>query len=247
MKTTFIVLAVWFSVIAYVQAEPQTFNSTELRTNLIELYTSEGCSSCPPADRWMSQFKQDERLWKAFVPVAFHVDYWNYIGWPDRFSNPEFGQRQRTYASKNKLSTVYTPGVMLNGKEWRERQNKQALNLDQKNIVGQLDVAFDNDQIMATFLTTNNNKTAFLNIAILGFDLITTVEAGENRGRELQHDFVVLGYHRQAMERSETGYALTTKRPMLIEKAEKKGLAAWIDYENDPSPVQATGGWLASR
>jgi len=246
MKTTFIILAVWFSVIAYVQAEPQTFSSTKTQTNLLELYTSEGCSSCPPADHWLSKLKKDDRLWKEFIPVAFHVDYWNYIGWKDRFSAAEYGQRQRNYAVENNLSSVYTPGVMLNGKEWRSLQNKSALSLNQSNLSGKLIIGIDGDQLMADFVSNKNIKPAFLNVAILGFDLITTVEAGENNGRKLQHDFVVLGYERTAMNASEKGYALTTKIPETIESAPKTGVAAWIDYGKGQTPVQATGGWLTS-
>lgn len=246
MKITFISLVLSFFVIPSVQAEPQTFSSTETRTNLVELYTSEGCSSCPPADRWLSKFKNDKRLWKEFIPVAFHVDYWNYIGWPDRFAAAEYGQRQRNYAVGNNLSAVYTPGVMLNGKEWRSLQDRRALNLDKSNVVGRLNVGIDGEKVMATFTATRNKSPAFLNIAILGFDLVTTVEAGENHGRKLEHDFVVLGYQRMVMEPSGKGYLLTTTLPMKIESAPKTGLAVWVDYGKDLTPIQATGGWLAA-
>ena len=93
--------------------------SPETRTNLIELYTSEGCSSCPPADQWLSRLKVHPQLWHQLVPIAFHVDYWDYIGWQDRFARPEFSERQRLYARQNNLSTVYTPALVLNGTEWR--------------------------------------------------------------------------------------------------------------------------------
>ncbi len=72
------------------QASADTLHlaSGDTRVNLLELYTSEGCSSCPPADRWLSGLRQDPRLWRQLVPVAFHVDYWDGIGWPDRFASP---------------------------------------------------------------------------------------------------------------------------------------------------------------
>ena len=247
MKATFIIMAIWFSTIAYAQAESQTFQSTDTRVNIIELYTSEGCSSCPPADRWLSKFKNDDRLWKEFIPVAFHVDYWNYIGWPDRFAAPEYGQRQRNYAIESNLSTVYTPGVMLNGKEWRARHYKRALVLDKTKGVGNLNVVIDGEQLMASFITEHRDNSAFLNVSILGFDLITTVKAGENSGRELQHDFVVLGYQRIPMNDSTDGYTLTTELPEVVENAQKTGLAVWVDSGSDLTPVQATGGWLAER
>ena len=76
-------------------AETIRFLSHDVQTNLVELYTSEGCSSCPPADRWLSKLRNSEQLWKGFVPLAFHVDYWDYIGWKDRFASPIYGARHR--------------------------------------------------------------------------------------------------------------------------------------------------------
>lgn len=95
------------------------FSSGEKQTALLELYTSEGCSSCPPADRWLSSLKSKEGLWEEFIPIALHVDYWDYIGWQDRFASKQYSQRQRQYAREQSLKTVYTPGFVYNGKEWR--------------------------------------------------------------------------------------------------------------------------------
>src|SRR5271170_3697451 len=81
--------------------------------HLVELFSSEGCSSCPPADRWLSSLRQNESLWKSFVPLEFHVDYWNQLGWVDRNSKSAFTQRQRQYAQSWNRDTVYTPGVVL--------------------------------------------------------------------------------------------------------------------------------------
>jgi hypothetical protein len=100
-------------------AQPLVIQSPEGRVSLLELYTSEGCSSCPPADRWLSTLRDDPRLWRLVVPVAFHVDYWDYLGWRDRFADPAHAERQRTLAGQGLLSTVYTPGLVLDGKEWR--------------------------------------------------------------------------------------------------------------------------------
>ena len=92
-------LFICFSMALSTSAWAQTthISSTAEQTMLLELYTSEGCSSCPPADHWLSKFKQDSRLWRQIVPVAFHVDYWDYLGWGDRFAKAEFTQRQQHY------------------------------------------------------------------------------------------------------------------------------------------------------
>ncbi len=81
-----------------------TIQSDVTQSNLIELYTSEGCSSCPPADRWLSTLKDHPALWQQLVPIAFHVDYWDYIGWKDRFARAEFTDRQRRFRKKHLVS-----------------------------------------------------------------------------------------------------------------------------------------------
>src|SRR5256886_7314986 len=93
----------------------------------VELFTSEGCSSCPPADAWISQLKESPDLWKKIVPVVFHVDYWDNLGWRDRFAKPEFTERQRRYVAACRGDSVYTPGFVVNGREWRDWVCNRAL------------------------------------------------------------------------------------------------------------------------
>src|SRR5437867_10546167 len=115
-----VILTIWL-VAGYVfGSEPVTFESGDSQTTLIELFTSEGCSSCPAADAWISQLKESPDLWKKIVPVAFHVDYWNNLGWRDRFAKPEFTARQRRYVATWRGDFVYTPGFVANGREWRD-------------------------------------------------------------------------------------------------------------------------------
>ena len=102
----------------------QELNSGPEQVTLVELYTSEGCSSCPPADRWLNKKVGDDDLWTRFVPVALHIDYRDYIGWRDRFANPEYTDRQRLIASTHSERTIYTPEVVLNGKPWRKWRTK---------------------------------------------------------------------------------------------------------------------------
>src|SRR5262249_30028289 len=90
------------------------FASGANQTALIELYTSEGCSSCPPAESWLSRLKHDSGLWKRFVPVAFHVDYWDRLGWRDRFSSKRWTERQSRYAALWTSESIYTPAVVVN-------------------------------------------------------------------------------------------------------------------------------------
>lgn len=87
------------------------------RVPVVELYTSEGCNSCPPADEWLSTFKASQAQSGAVIQ-AFHVGYWNYIGWVDRFASPAHITRQRKIASLNRLTSIYTPQAVRDGRDW---------------------------------------------------------------------------------------------------------------------------------
>ncbi|MCW9023236.1 MAG: DUF1223 domain-containing protein [Gammaproteobacteria bacterium] len=94
-------------------------SSGPTQTSLIELYTSEGCSSCPPAERFLNKLQHHKQLWTQYVPLAFHVDYWDYIGWEDKYAHPAFTKRQSAYARQKNLKTIYTPAFVVNGQSWR--------------------------------------------------------------------------------------------------------------------------------
>lgn len=238
-----ILFSLVFPVVS-VASTSTTFTSPVQQSMLLELYTSEGCSSCPPADRWLSTLKSDSRLWNEIVPVAFHVDYWNYLGWKDKFSKAEFTQRQRNYARWNNIRTIYTPGFLQNGKEWpgwfRSRTVKNALGEN----VGRLSVTVDKNMVTARFKPEQNiSMPVLLNVAWLGFDIETEVRAGENEGKKLIHDFV--------------SYNISTEKGVLKNDAYhwqfktwvaglpvKKGAAFWVTSGKNPTPIQATGGWL---
>src|ERR1044071_6683502 len=127
------------------------FQSGETQTSLIELFTSEGCSSCPPAEKWLSALKSNQDLWKKIIPVAFHVDYWDRLGWRDRFAKPEFTSRQQRYAAAWGDDSVYTPGFVVNGKEWRDWFGGNALPIASTKV-GVLRVSVGDDgKVSATF------------------------------------------------------------------------------------------------
>ena len=97
----------------------KTENVSQVHTvAVVELFTSEGCSSCPPADRLASEIDKTYRsLGKSVYVLAFHVDYWDYIGWKDRFDKHEFSERQMRYGQKFDLTSIYTPQMIVNGSE----------------------------------------------------------------------------------------------------------------------------------
>ncbi len=227
-------------------ADVVTLDSGDRHVALLELYTSEGCSSCPRADRWLSALTEDERLWKQVVPVAFHVDYWDYIGWRDRFAAPAFTQRQRTYQRQGQVGTVYTPGLVLDGKEWRSWFVLPVLRVGEREAPGRLRLRVAGDTIDADFspLEGSSHEAVRLHVALLGFGLHTEVRGGENKGRRLTHDFVVLDYHQHAMAANGERHAARVTVARSREPARRLGLAAWVSRGADQRPLQAVGGWL---
>jgi hypothetical protein len=242
----FAIAAIWLAAAGYIFAtDPVTFQSGETQTSLIELFTSEGCSSCPPAEKWLSALKSSSDLWKEAVPVAFHVDYWDHLGWRDRFAKPEFTSRQQRYAASWGGDSVYTPGFVVNGKEWRGWFGGSTMPITSTKI-GVLRVSLGGDgKVSATFdPDTMQARPLALNVALLGNDLESEVKRGENSGRKLRHDFVVLQLVKSDMTKQGklwTGTVLLS-RNAGIDKA--SALAAWVESGETAPPIQATGGWL---
>ncbi len=226
----------------------QTFASTSQATHLIELYTSEGCSSCPPADKWLNKLKYNPKLWTKFIPVAFHVDYWDYIGWKDPFANAQFSARQRQYARGANLSSVYTPGMLLDGHEWTSWRRQSQLKIPTNHTTGTLSInVADDGMVAAMYQTTEPLSTdLILNIAILGFNVESNVRAGENSRHTFTHDFVVLGFQRIAMKQTDTGiYSGSLEQlPKLSQQADKLAISTWVNTATSLTPLQATGGWI---
>ncbi len=226
-------------------ANAVTFESAEKQTSLLELYTSEGCSSCPPADRWLSTLKDEEGLWREFIPLAFHVDYWDYIGWEDRFASPAHTARQRLHAREQAMPTIYTPGFIYNGKEWKQWFVRRYLDFPETGAAGKLAVNIKNQTASIRFDPISSTSGDLeINIALLGFDLETPVKAGENTGKVLRHDFVVLGSRRGELVQNSGQYVGTIALPEKSADAPKFAVAVWVSPVGSQRPVQAVGGWL---
>jgi hypothetical protein len=161
-------------------------------TPVVELYTSEGCSSCPPADKWASALKNSRS-----VVQSFHVGYWDYIGWVDRFAAPAYTNRQREIAAGNRLRSIYTPQVVLNGKDWpgwhgsgtslgTSKPARLSITLKQVGA----------DQFEASVSPVPGMGappwSAYWTITENGHS--SNVKSGENAGEFLKHDFVVRQY-----------------------------------------------------
>lgn len=223
------------------------FQSGLKQVSLLELYTSEGCSSCPPADAWLNRLHDSPRLWKEFVPMAFHVDYWNSLGWKDHWSSPEFSERQRDYAQLWHAENIYTPCFVLNGSEWHGWFLRREVPGAASGDVGVLEVdSTDTNRWNATFVPAEPLKENLqIHAALLAGGLDSDVKAGENTGRRLHHEFAVLDLVQIGMaNHNGVGHGKfildTSRHPS--EKA--LALAVWITHPGELAPLQATGGWL---
>jgi len=221
-----------------------TFESSARQTTLLELYSSEGCSSCPPADEWVREFRKSSNLWKDFVPVVFHVDYWDSLGWKDPFGSRSFTERQEDYARLWRGSSLYTPNVVINGKDWRHWNRLKTLPVFNVNS-GMLTVESDKSGKFKIHFQPTKAVTEkyFVHAALLGFDMNTKVSRGENSGKILKHDFVALDYQRAKMQGAAVLNAVIHLK-MDDSRAKKFGIAVWVTSGESPVPIQAAGGYL---
>lgn len=187
--------------------ESKTINTPEQEgIAVVELFTSQGCSSCPSADRLLSKFINEAGdSGNLILGLSFHVDYWNRLGWRDPYSSEEYTQRQYAYGRKLKLQTVYTPQMVVNGKlEFvgsNERLARQAINkVLASPAVANITVeklVVDSDQITLNYSMENKLSDYVINAAIVERGISTDVKRGENYGRILHHDNVVRVFQQQ--------------------------------------------------
>lgn len=184
------------------QAVECTAKSGPQRVALLELYTSEGCSSCPPADRWLSSLAGRQYVPAGLLPLAFHVDYWNDLGWVDPYSHAQFSDRQREYSRRRGASFVVTPQLLLDGQGYQRplilqdiegRTNainrlppRAEIRLTQNRSASAIDA-----RVEVSFAADAETRNALVYVALYENNLSTAVKAGENKGALLKHDFVV--------------------------------------------------------
>jgi len=214
---------------------------------LVELYTSEGCSSCPPADRWLASLGSRYPAGNV-VPLALHVDYWDYIGWKDPYAKREFSLRQRKFSQLQRMALVYTPQVLLQGRDfraWASKSFDQAvakINAQPARTKLRLAVMSADAQALeveAVAELVQASADADLYLAAYRSRLESQVKAGENRGRLLTHDYVVLEWQGPF---AFAGRVLTERRkvPLLPGAAPaNSGVAAFVQDRRTGEVLQA--------
>ena len=213
---------------------------------LVELYTSEGCSSCPPADRWLSTLSS--RPVGSVVPLALHVDYWDYIGWKDPYAKREFSLRQRKLTQLQRMAFVYTPQVMLQGRDFRgwggKAFDEAVARINAQPAKAHLRVAVLGAspaglEVEASAELVRASDAAALYLAAYRSKLESRVKAGENRGRLLSHDYVVLEWQGPL---AFAGTRLSERRTLPFlpgAEAANSGVAAFVQDRRTGEVLQA--------
>ncbi len=228
-----------------------TASSAERTVALVELYTSEGCDSCPPADRWLSSLGARGYGPDRVVPIALHVDYWDYIGWKDPYAKREFSTRQRNLAKLQRLTFVYTPQVLLQGQDFR-RWGSVAFDdavskINARPARATIALALsgpDQDamevEVDARLHEASGQEGAALYLAAYENKLVSRVTAGENHGKTLAHDYVVLEWVGPIV--FDRGGRISEKRRLpLLPKAVRanSGVVAFVQNRASGEVLQA--------
>ena len=213
---------------------------------LIELYTSEGCDSCPPADHWLgSQFDAGAGAPPA-IALAFHVDYWDRLGWVDRFAKAEYTKRQYAAMRANQTSFVYTPQILLQGHDFADWRRGDLAPIDKAAHAKAaatiaLDVAPGAHGVVvhADARVVDGPHDATLFVAYADSGLVSEVKAGENRSRQLRHDHVVRALRRLDPAAGDSHLTATLTLPAPVERGQHPKVVAFVQRERSGDVLQA--------
>lgn len=222
------------------------FKSAGKPVQFIELYTSQGCYSCPPAERWLNKFAGSPKLWDGLIPINLHVDYWDYLGYEDPFALSDFSTRQRRYERLGHTSNVATPGFVVNGEGWNGWFWGRSVPRASKLEGGELTLATKQGSYQLAYQSEKHSTEGLeAHVAILGFGIETDIPNGENAGKTLKHDFVVVGYQRAKLTQQGGAWHQQISKPKLVDTPmSRQAVVAWVTANNDPKPLQVTAGWL---
>jgi hypothetical protein len=192
---------------------------------VVELFTSEGCSSCPPADQAMTELQKEYSASnKPVYFIAYHVDYWNYLGWKDMFSSPAFTSKQKEYADAMSLRSIYTPQSVINGTKEMVGSKKQLIkaaieselaipNTNQLILKANYDANLN--KIKVDYKYTGNTKDQEIHFILIEKEHSTKVLRGENEGNTLEHINIVKHWE-HILVKVESGYELILKDKIKI-------------------------------
>ena len=212
---------------------------------VVELFTSQGCSSCPPADQVLRKLiEKGQKTKKQIYGLSFHVDYWNYLGWKDPYSHPDFSDRQRAYNQRLKSRGSYTPQMIVNGvsefvgskDRYANQEVSYALGKSAKVAIKITNLQLDKakNKVKFEYQTIGECKNCKLNIAAVESNLVDAVKRGENHGRTLQHDNVVRAF-------KTVDFEVSNKQQLTLPKGMNFAESAVIVYVQEENHGRIVG------
>ena len=188
-------------------------SSTKSSFVIVELFTSQGCSSCPSADKLLSDLlDESHKSGQNFYPLSFHVSYWNYLGWKDPYSSEQFTLRQRDYGRHFGLNSVYTPQAVVNGKSEfigsrrakAKSQISKAFKEEKSTVLNTTLSSKESAKVVVDYTWSGASENHFLNVALVERHVQNYVPRGENNGRTLKHDNVVISFEQLDLKKKGT-------------------------------------------
>jgi len=224
---------------------------------VVELFTSQGCSSCPPADRLLSRLAEAPG---EVIPLSFHVDYWNYIGWTDPFSSAAWSDRQRRYARAIDGGRVYTPQMIFDGREdcvgSDEDEVRRAIEeAAARPAAGELSVDVESgpdDRRLSLEITARVLRATAgggdwqVMVAVFENDLVTSVPRGENAGRSLRNSRVVRSLIEASSLPARAGAERSQKLEVELGEGWKRSRLGVAVFLQDPASMRIHGAAVVS-
>jgi hypothetical protein len=216
---------------------------------LVELYTSEGCNSCPPADRWLASSFGPGRMPAGAVALAFHVDYWDRLGWKDRFASAAYTERQYDVTRTGNARFAYTPQVVLQGRDFPDwhgtdaRAAIAAINARPARASVAVDAAAKDGAIdvhaAATVARGADRRDAALFVALTENSLVSDVKAGENVGARLTHDHVVRALRAGPVVGADGAAEMSAELRLPAERGSSTTVVAFVQNTRTGEVLQA--------
>ncbi len=210
------ILVVVFVAMSFInKSKVNKIKATNTGFAVVELFTSEGCSSCPPADEVVAKIQRESKDVPVYI-LAYHVDYWNRLGWKDVFSSAEYSKRQNDYANYLNLQSVYTPQIVVNGKTEfvgsQESTLRSAIHnglLQSRGTALNITYSKQNNNGQIKYAVSGDYKNTTLLIAFVQKNATTKVERGENSGQTLSHVQIVRKLQKVELEQAKGQTAVT--------------------------------------
>ncbi len=209
---------------------------------VLELFTSQGCSSCPPADALLAEYAEANN--EQIIPLSFHVDYWNRLGWTDPFSNATYSDRQQWYSAHLPRGSIYTPQLVVNGKMEAVGNNRtavsklvqQELKEPAKGLITIDEIKVSKNMINFHYTAELTTLDALINIALVQKEVITNIKAGENEGVRITNRNIVRSFITQPVSMEGVGIIIV---PPTFKTAEY-ALVVYVQGRKDLTILAAT-------